>query len=354
VGIARRASSQAYHFLATGKDAKGADMLSSDDTTQTTQVTEAIERLPRPLDRRSSGNERRQPLLQQKQTDVLPQVTVDTPHSKVAWRQVIYLREENRRLRFELEGQRAEMQQLVAEYTSLQAHFEQEVAVVHSGYQQEREQYQSHLQDLMDERNRLQEAQTQLEHRYQDLYHTFQDAVEEEAQKMVTEAAQTLELSPDSTPLVLQDVMKTLELQVRQEEDKHLVEALYLKREVQRMAESLAQERALIAEERQRLLVMQNTAREQAELRQKTLQLRLRSRWKARTIITTVGMIFLLVILQFLFLNLAHVKLAAYISFLLLLPIIICSLLAFLLFGPLARARESYYITPRKKKSGKD
>jgi uncharacterized integral membrane protein len=329
-------------------------MLSSDDTTQTTRVTEAIERVPRPLERRSPVNERRQSPLRQKQTDVLPQVTVDTPHSKVAWRQVIHLREENRRLRFELEEQRAEMRQLVAEYTSLQTHFEKEVAVVHSGYQQEKEQYQSHLLDLMDERNRLLGAQAQLEHRYQDLYHSFQDAVEEEAQKMVTQAAQTLELSPDSTPLVLQDVMKTLELQVRREEDKHLVEALYLKREVQRMAGLLEQERALIAEERQRLLVMQNTAREQAELRQKTLQLRLRSRWKARTITTTIGMICLLVILQFLFLNLAHVKLAAYISFLLLLPIIICSLLAFVFSGPLARARESYYTAFRKKKTRKN
>ncbi len=71
--------------------------------------------------------------------------------------------------------------------------------------------------------------------------------------------------------------MKTLELQVRQEEDKHLVEALYLKREVQRMAAILDQERQQIEEERHNLLVMQNTAREQAELRQKTLQARLRS-----------------------------------------------------------------------------
>ena len=85
---------------------------------------------------------------------------------------------------------------------------------------------------------------------------------------------------------------------------------------------------------------MQNTAREQAELRQKTLQARLRSRWKVRSITVTIGMIVLLVTLQFLFLNLARIKIAAEISFLLLLPIIICSLLAFVLSGPLSRARH--------------
>ena len=327
-------------------------MPTADDMTHTTQVTEAIERLPRPLERRNPV-ERRQSLLQQKHTDMLPQVTVETPPSKVAWRQVIYLREENRRLRFELEEQHAEMQQLISEYNSLQTRFEQDVAVVHSGYHQEREHYQSHLQELTGERDRLQAAQAELEHRYQDLYHSFQDAVEEEANKIVAEAARTIELSPSSAPLFFQDAMKTLELQVRQEEDKHLVEALYLKREVQRMANILARERAQIEEERQRLLVMQSTARQQAELRQKTLQSRLRSRWKVRTVATTIGMIILLVTLQFLFLNVAHVKLAASISFLLLLPIIICSVLALLLSGPLSRAREVYHGAPHKKKVDK-
>jgi uncharacterized integral membrane protein len=85
---------------------------------------------------------------------------------------------------------------------------------------------------------------------------------------------------------------------------------------------------------------------------QKTLQSRLRSRWKVRTITTTIGMIILLVTLQFLFLNVAHVKLAAYISFLLLLPIIVCSVLAFLLTGPITRAREFYHGAPHKKKVG--
>ena len=60
-------------------------------------------------------------------------------------------------------------------------------------------------------------------------------------------------------------------------------------------------------------------------------------------------LIFLLVTLQFLFLNVAHVKLAASISFLLLLPIIVCSVLAFLLAGPINRIREFYHGAPHKK-----
>ncbi|MBV9709624.1 MAG: hypothetical protein JO011_01770 [Ktedonobacteraceae bacterium] len=329
-------------------------MLSPDDTTHTTQVTESLERLPRPSDRRSPAHERRRSALQQKNTDSLPSVTFDTPHAKIAWRQVIQLREENRHLRFQLEEQRTEMQQLIAEYNALQTQFDQEATGIHSNYQQERDHYQSHLQALMDERNRLQEAYTNLERRYMDLYHTFQDAVEEEAHKMVTEAAQTIELSPDNAPMLFQDVMKTLELQVRQEEDKHLVEALYLKREVQRMAALLEQERQQIEEERRTLLGMQNTAREQAELRQKTLQARLRFRWKLRSVTVTIGMIILLVTLQFLFLNLAHIKIASEISFFLLLTIIICSLLAFGLSGPFSRARDIYYGAPHKKKVKKD
>lgn len=324
-------------------------MLPSDDTTHITQVTDSLERLPRPSDRRSHISERRQSIIQQKNTDVLPAVSVETPHAKIAWRQVIQLREENRHLRFELDERRTEMQQLIAAYTSLRAQFDQEATRIHGSYQQERELYQSHLQALQDERNRLQETYADLERRYMDLYHTFQDAVEEEAHKMVTEAAQTIEFSPDSAPFVFKDVMKTLELQVRQEEDKHLVEALYLKREVQRMAVLLDQERQEIEEERHTLLVMQNTAREQAELRQKTLQARLRSRWKVRSITVTMGLVILLVILQFLFLNLAHIKIAAEISLLLLLPLIICAFLAFVLSTPLAHARDAYYSAPHKK-----
>ena len=177
-----------------GKETKETNMLSPDDTSHITQVTESFERLPRSSDGRSPTNERRQSTLQQKDTDVLPSVSVETPHAKIAWRQVIQLREENRHLRFELEDQRKEMQQLLTAYNSLQMQFDQEATSIHGGYEQEREQYQSHVQALMEERNHLQEKYSDLERRYMDLYHTFQDAVEEEAHKMVTDAAQTIEM----------------------------------------------------------------------------------------------------------------------------------------------------------------
>jgi Mn2+/Fe2+ NRAMP family transporter len=120
------------------------------------------------------------------------------------------------------------------------------------------------------------------------------------------------------------------------------------------MAVSLEQERQQIEEERHKLLVMQNTAREQAELRQKTVQDRLRYRWRVRSITITLGMVILLVTLQFLFLNLAHIKIAAQISFLLLLPIVVCSLLALVLSGPLSRVRDICHGAPHKKKVKRD
>lgn len=323
-------------------------MLSSDDDTShinqsshTAQATEALARLPHSLERRSLAGGRKRDALQQKDTEALPSVNAETAHTKVAWRQVIQLREENRRLHSQLEQQQAEMHQLVTAYNALQVQLDQDVTSMHDDYLQEKEQYHTHLQAAVAERDRLQTAHVELEGRYQALFHSFQDAVEREAQKLLADAAQTVEQSPDKVPAVFKNVMKTLEMQVRQEEEKHLVEALYLKREVQRMAALLEQEHQQITEERQHLLTMQNTAREQARLRHKTLQARLRSRWRLYSITVTIGMVLLLVTLQFLFLNLAHIKIAAQISFLLLLPIIICSVVSIALSGPLIQAQES-------------
>src|ERR1700733_1189743 len=88
------------------------NMFSSEEISQT---TEALDKLPRTFDRRSALNERRQHILQQKQTDVLPVLGSESPSTKWAWRQMVQLREENRRLRASLEDLRVEMQQLVAD-----------------------------------------------------------------------------------------------------------------------------------------------------------------------------------------------------------------------------------------------
>src|SRR5713226_7014210 len=74
-------------------------MLPPDDTTQTTGSSE---RTPRPHNRRDSLSERRQNILHQKQTDTLPVVNNEAPNGRIAWRQLIQLREENKRLRWEL------------------------------------------------------------------------------------------------------------------------------------------------------------------------------------------------------------------------------------------------------------
>src|SRR5436190_14578054 len=138
-------------------------MLSPEDLTQETiaPTTDVIERPLRTFDHRSVLSERRQSILHQKSsekhTDFLPALTSEIPPSRMAWRQVILLREENRRLRAELETQHAELQRLA------QTEYENELAVVHHGYQQEVELYQNHLRELMEERNSMQQAYFELE-----------------------------------------------------------------------------------------------------------------------------------------------------------------------------------------------
>ncbi len=325
----------------------------SDDTTQNTNANGQ-----RTFDHRSAFSERRQNILQQKQsereTEALPTVKKEaseqaTLHAKGAWRQVIQLREENRRMRHELEEVRGEMQRLVAEHTAMQGHFEREVTVIHSGQLQELEQVQSHLQDVTSERNRFQESYRKMEHRYQELYSNFQVAVEEESEKMLSEAAQTLILSPENAPAVLRGAMKTIELQTRQGEAQHLVEAHYLKDEVRRITTHLEQEQSHLEEERQTLLRMQNSAREQAELRHKTLQAHLRTRWVAALAFVTTSVLLLLVVLQYLFLFLFRVPISTTISLSLLAPIVVCVIVAAVFSRPLSTMRHLYKSAPRKK-----
>jgi hypothetical protein len=341
-------------------------MLSSDDLTQTTDdfvtgeletgelETGALERLPRMLDRKSLASERRQSILQQKQTDTLPHLTIDTPNAKVAWRQVVQLREGNRRLHFELEEMQTELQRLITDYKTLQSEFESEVSIIRNGHQQEIEHYQSHLREVVEERNRLQEALQQLEQRYQDLYHSFQDAVEEEAHKMVTEATKTLTLSPEKRPVLLSEMMDTVEFQARRTEDKHLVEALYLKREVQNIVEHVQRKYRELDQELKNLLDMQNTAREQAKLRQKVLQSRLQARWTIKSVFTTLSVLFLLIALQFLCLNLFHVQVVSGLSLSLITPIVVCVILAIVLATPVNMIKHIYTGAPHKKRVKED
>lgn len=320
-----------------------------------TEKTPATSAPPsRSFDRRSQANERRQSILQQKQTDTLPKVSLDTSNTKVAWRQVHVLHEENKWLRSELETLRAEVQQRIAEHNTLQAEFEKEVAAVHDGNSQEREFYQQHLRELQEDYNKLQAANAQLERNYQALYASFRESVEEEARKMVKDAARTLELTPEEPPILFQDVAKTIELHAQAVENTQLVETLHLKRELQRMSDVLEQERQQIAEERQQLLIMRNTVREQAQLRYKTVQAHLHLRWRASYVFVIGMMLALLIVLQFVFLSLLHVPLVQALVWALIAPIVICIFLAAILVRPLSTLRHMYYSNaPHKEKEKK-
>jgi hypothetical protein len=246
-----------------------------------------IEHPSRPMSRREFLNERRQSILQQKQTDTLPAIPGDASNGKSAGRHAKHLREENMRLRWEL--------------SNLQEQFDNELGAMHSSYQQQIIEYQNQLRDLMEDHNRIQAAKLELEQHYQELYHNFQYAVEEEAQKMLTEAVSTVEITPEHTPVLLRDARKTIELHARQVEDKHAAQALNLMRDAQRKAQQLEQEldheRRQMLAERQSALNFQNRVREQEKLRFEAQRTRLHAQWVGTvTIMVMISVICFLVI----------------------------------------------------------
>ena len=306
-------------------------MLSRDDNTYMT--TGPLERPSRPVNHRELLSERRQAILQQKHlerhTDFIPRVNGDTSHRKTP---VAQLRDENKRLRLELEERRAELEQVIADYNSAQEQFDKEIEAFHYGHQQEIEQYQAHLREMMEERNQMQESYQELQRRYQELYHEYQDsfheAVEEEASKMVKEAARTLVLSPEHVPPLLHDVKKTVEFQIKQEEDQHIAEALYTMRQAQIKAEQLeqelARERAQMDSERHNLVIQQKSIREQAHLRYEALRKRIQARSTIVLTMMTTVLLLVLPVLQFFCLTLLKVPLTRSLLLSLLVPIIFC------------------------------
>ncbi|GER85332.1 hypothetical protein KTAU_39670 [Thermogemmatispora aurantia] len=265
-------------------------------------------------------------------------------------RQLVLLREENKRLRSELAEQRAELERLVAAYNAQQASFDEELAALKEGHQQQIEQYQAHLRDMLAENRQLQSEKQFLQGQYKDLQRNFQQAVEEEAHKMIAEAANTIIMRPDHVPSLFQDVKKTIELKVRQEEDEQAAAALYLIRDAQRRArqleEELAHERQQIASERQQLLQMQQSIREQAELRYKTLVSHLGGRWSLAVTLSVLLLIVPLPVLQSLFYFVLHFP--AMVS--LYVPILIC-LVLITIFARLRVAMATYYSSAPRKSS---
>jgi cation transport ATPase len=294
-------------------------MLLPDDTGYHTS-TGPIERSARAASRREIINEKRL-----RNTDMLPKINSETPGGKTTARQVAQLREENKRLRWELD----EQHHLIYQYRQNQARLERELDAFHQGNQGVIEQYEIHLREAIEERNQLHEANQELERRYQDLYRSFHDKVEVEANKMVAEAANTLVLSPEYTPPLLRDVAKTLEFQVKQTEDQHVAELLSLMRQAQHKADlleqELANEREKIATERQNLLYQQSKISEQAQYRYNTMQKQLQAHWTLILTLMAAALLTLVPIFQ-----LAFVSMKMPLPIALFTPVLICLGVAFL------------------------
>lgn len=331
-------------------------MLSPEDSIQPD-----IHRPPVRQTLRNNSAVRRQLILLQKQqekqqernTDLLPSVNteaLEVPNVKLPTRQLTLLREENKRLEHELEVVRDEMRQLNMKYAMLKATYDKELTAVHNGQQQEIEQYAAQLQEVIGERNHLKESYFELGRRYQELCDEFQKAVEDEAQKVIEDAAKTLALTPDKPPELMHDVLKTIELHAQQVEDRQLVEVLHLQREVQRLSDQLALERLAAEQERQQLLQMQQTVREQAVLRHKVIQARLRTRWTMAVACVTTASLLLLILLQTLFLKIDHVPFTAPLDFAIFAPIFFGVIFSFVFAHPISTIRSIYKSAPHKKK----
>lgn len=294
-------------------------MFSPDDTAYNTS-TGPIVRSARAASRREIINEKRN-----RNTDMLPKINGEMPYSKTTLRQVTQLREENKRLRWELD----ERHHLIYQYRQRQAQLVQEIDAIHRDHQKVIEQYEIHLREAIAECNQLQEANQELERRYRQLDHSFHETVTKEASKMVEEAAHTLVLSPEYTPPLLRDVAKTLEFQVKQTEDLHVAELLTLLRQAQRKAElleqELANEREKIAVERQNLLVQQAKISEQAKYRFDTMQRHLRARWTLILALLAAALLVLEPIFQVVFVSLKVPQNIA-----IFIPVLICIGAAFL------------------------
>jgi myosin heavy subunit len=316
--------------------------------------TDSLIHVPRSLDYRNTLAERRQQIIQQKvgepRTDALPGIKSEAPGVRLAWRQVIQLREENRHLHNLLEEMRREKEQLSVAYNALQTEIANNVLPERSDHERRYEQYQAQLQEVTAAYDKLLVENDTLRRMYDELHSTFQQMVEEKAHQMVVEAAAVLERSPDEVPVLLHDVVKSLQVRAQQMEDKHLIEILYLKHEVQRLAEELRQEREQVHQKQQEVMKMQYTVREQSELRRKTIEASLYARWRASLAIVATSLLLVFVVLQVLSMYLLRAALSPAAIIALVVPLVVCGVLAVLLSEPLAMARHIYRSAPTKRR----
>jgi hypothetical protein len=301
------------------------------------QTAESLDHINHTYDHRSTFAERRQQILQrrhsEKQTDALPSYSPETiddlaslssppsssstdalpdPSSpsttatssataKVAWRQVVHLREENRRLYAELKSLQSRVQGVTAEkYEQLTQHFEQ--------------------------------------------------VVEETTQQRLHDLTQGGSASMQETAPWLRQMLRTAREQAQQTDDRQWDETLFLKRELQRIVAQFERERTQLNTERQQVAALQASVREHALQRENVLDARLHARWRVISIATSLGLLALLVVLQFICLALFKVEAAGVLKLALVIPIVICALLAFVLSHPLAFFRHLYLSAPHRVK----
>ena len=295
-------------------------MFSPDDTDYNTS-TGPIDRSTRSASRREIINEKRF-----RNTDMLPKINGELTNGKTSVRQITQLREENKRLRWELD----ERQHLIYQHRQTEVQLEREIDNLHRIKQNEIEQYEIHLREAIEERNQLEEANQDLKRRYQELDHSFHETVSQEANKMVAEAANTIILTPEYTPPLLRDVAKTVELHMKQTEDQHVAELLALIRQAQFKADLLEQEldneREKIATERQNLLDQQASISEQAQYRYRTMQQHLQAHW---TLLLTLMAAFLLILVPIIQLVFVAMNVPLFLA--IFIPVAICIGIAFLI-----------------------
>ncbi len=310
-------------------------MFSPDDTDLNTS-TGPIDRSARVAYRREIINEKRQ-----RHTDMLPKIDGEMSNAKTTSRQIAQLREENKRFRWKID----KLQHLIYQYRQTQTQLELEIDNLHRSRQNEIEQYEIHLREAIEERNQLEETNQELKQRYKELDSSFHENVSEEAQKMVSEAANTIILTPEHTPPLLRDVAKTVELQMKQTEDQHVAELLFLIRQAQYKADlleqELANEREKIASERQNLLDQQNSISEQAQYRYTTMQKHLQAHW---TLVLTLMAAFLLILVPIF--QLVFVAMKFPLDIAIFVPVIICIGIAFII----ARAYTNKKVQDANKK----
>lgn len=322
-------------------------MLQPDEITSTTGELEHIVHV---TDRRSALRLKRQQLRHQPTTDALPDLHVETPPPRIAPRQLTQTREENRHLRMLLGKVREELHQARQEYDLLQNRYEHDIAVIHSAQKQEIDAYMQQLQEVLEAHTGLQREHQSLATRFQELQQALDASAAHLAQEKIAQGTQELEAAPETTPPLLQGVLETLQRHVKEREDKNLVEILFLKREIQRMNERLEHERQQVDAEQQKLLALQNSAREQAELREQMVEARFQARWRMRAIISSIGMLLLLVALQFCGLHLLHADTSPLLSLALIAPIVICVVCAIVFATPVSMVKIIYHGAPHKRR----